>query len=62
MRTKIIEGFRNGIFPLNYDEKEEQESRDKEEQNKIRNKNGLIDYKKLKRLINIKKRHKQWIS
>ena len=54
MRTKIIEGFRNGIFPLNYDEKEEQESRDKEEENKIRNENGLIDYKKLNKLINLK--------
>ena len=34
-REKIIEGFKNGIFPLNYDEREEQESRDKEEQIKI---------------------------
>ena len=28
-REKIIEGFKNGIFPLNYDEREEQEFRDK---------------------------------
>ena len=55
-REEIIEGFKNGIFPLNYDEREEQESRDKEEQNKIRNENGLIDYKRLNRLINLKKR------
>ena len=34
-REKIIKGFKNGIFPLNYDEREEQESRDKEEQIKI---------------------------
>ena len=34
-REKIIEGFKNGIFPLNYDEGEEQKSRDKEEENKI---------------------------
>ena len=55
-REKIIEGFKNGIFLLNYDDIEEQESRDKEEENKIRNENGLIDYKKLERLINIKER------
>ena len=48
---KNIEGFKNGIFPLNYDERKEQESRDKEEENKITNENGLIDYKKLERLI-----------
>ena len=55
-REKIIEGFKNGIFPLNYDEREEQESRDKEKENKIRNKNGLIDYKKVERLIKINER------
>ena len=54
---KIIEGFKNGIFPLDYDEREEQESRDKEEENKVRNGNGLINYKKLERLINIKGRN-----
>ena len=51
-REKIIEGFKNGIFLLNYDE-EEPEFRDKEE-NKIRNENGLIDYEKLERLIDLK--------
>ena len=55
-REKIIEGFKNCVFPLNYDEKEEQESRDKEEENKIRNENGLMDYKKLERLINLENR------
>ena len=56
-REKVIEGFKNGIFPLNFDEREEQqESRDKEEENKIKNENGLIDYKKLNRLINLKSR------
>ena len=54
---KIIEGFKNGIFPLDYDEREEQEFRDKEEENKVRNGNGLINYKKLERLINIKERN-----
>ena len=55
-REKIIEVFKKGIFPLNYDEREEQESRDKEEENKIGNENGLIDYKKLNRLIHLKNR------
>ena len=54
---KIIEGFKNGIFPLDYDDREEQESRDKEEENKVRNGNGLTNYKKLERLINIKERN-----
>ena len=44
------------IFPLNFDKKEKQELRDKEEENKIRDENGLIDYKRLKRLINLKGR------
>ena len=55
-REKIIEGFKNGIFLLNYDKEKEQEFRDKEEDNKIRNKNGLIVYEKLERLIDLKKR------
>ena len=55
-REKIIEGFENGIFPLNYDEEEQQELRDKEEENKIRDEYGLIDYKRLKRLIDLKNR------
>ena len=56
---EIIEGFKNGIFPLNHDEREGQEFRDKEEENTIRNENGLIHYKKLERLINLKNRCKQ---
>ena len=36
-REKSIEGFKNGIFLLNYDEREEQESRDKEEENNYYN-------------------------
>ena len=48
-------GFKNGIFLLNYDEREEQKSRDKEGKNKIRNENSLINYKNLERLINPKK-------
>ena len=53
-REKIIEGFKNGIFPLSYD-KEEEQTRYEEESN-FRNENGLIDYKKLERLINLKNR------
>ena len=55
-REKIIEGFKNGIFPLNYDDVIEEQARYKEEEKNIRNKNGLIDYKKLERLIDFKKR------
>ena len=52
-REKIIEGFKNGIFPLNYNE-EEGQTRYEEEENNIRNKNGLIDYEGLERLIDLK--------
>ena len=38
---------------MNYDEQEKQEHKDKEEEN-IRDGNGLIDYKRLKRLIDLK--------
>ena len=55
-REKNIEGFKNGIFPLNYDEGEEQKSKDREEENNIRHENVLIDYKKLERLIDLKSR------
>ena len=51
-REKFIEGFENGIFPLNYDEGEEQGLRDKEEEINIRDNNVLLDYKQLNRLIN----------
>ena len=49
-REKTTEGFKSGTFPLNYDEEEEQELRDKEEENNIRDENGLIDYKRLEGL------------
>ena len=52
-REEIIEGFKYGIFLLNYDEEEEQ-IRYKEEKNNIRNENGLICYESLERLIDLK--------
>ena len=55
-RGKIIKGFKNGIFPLNYDGVVEEQVRYKEEEKHVRNENGLIDYKKLGRLINLKER------
>ena len=54
-REKNTEQFKNEIFPLNYDEEEEKRSRYKEEESSFRDNNGLIDYKKLNRLINLKK-------
>ena len=50
---KIIGRFKNGIFPLNYDEEEEQ-TRYEEEENNIRNENSFIDYERLERLIDLK--------
>ena len=41
---------------MNYDEEEEQELRDKEEENKIRDEYGFIDYKRLKRVTDLKNR------
>ena len=41
---------------MNYDEEEKQELSDKEEENKIGDENGLIDYKTLERLFNLKNR------
>ena len=55
-REKIIEGFKNGIFPINYDDEEEEQTRYEEEENEIRNQNGLIDYKRLERLNDLKNR------
>ena len=55
-REKNIKDFKNGLFPLNYDDEEKQETRDKEEENNTRNENGLINYKKLNRLIHLKER------
>ena len=48
--------FKNGIFPFIYDEEQEGQPRYKEEENNIRNDNGLLDYKKLERLIDLKNR------
>ena len=52
-REKIIEGFENKIFLLNYDDEGEQMSRYKEEENNIRDNNRLNDCKKLNRAINL---------
>ena len=60
-REKMVKGFKNGIFPFGYDEAWEEEMRyekEEEELNNIKNKNGLIDYIRLNRLIGAKERHK----
>ena len=49
---KVIERFKNEIFPLNYAE-EEQEFREKEKENNLLDENGLIDCEKLERLIDL---------
>ena len=54
-REKIIEGFQNGIFLFHHND-EDSRFEDNDE-NDIRNNNGLINYEKLERLINIKKRN-----
>ena len=66
-REKITEGFKNGIFPFNFDEEHEEQMRferegekreeEEEEISNIRNKNGLIDYEKLMRKISFKDRN-----
>ena len=59
MREKIIEGFRDGIFLLNYDDNDDEFEASKQEekwQNNIRNKNGVIDYDKLMKLILFKRK------
>ena len=53
-RKKVIEGFKNKIFPIHYDD---EDSRfDDNDENDIRDNNGLIDHEKLNRLINLKRR------
>ena len=53
-RKKIIEEFKNKIFLIYYDD---EDSRfENSEENDIRDNNGLIDYEKLNRLINLKRR------
>ena len=53
-RKKIIEGFKNKIFPIHYDD-EDSRFEDNDE-NDIRDNNGLIDYEKFNRLINLKRK------
>ena len=53
-REKIIKGFKDGIFLLNYDDAFEEAKQKEEEEENIRNKNGLIDYDKLMKLIYLK--------
>ena len=55
-REKIIKGFKNGIFPLNYDDVVEEQPRYEEEEKSIKNEYGIIDCKKLRRLIDLKER------
>ena len=53
-RKNIIEGFKNKIFPIWHDN---EDSRFKDnDQKSIRDNNGLINYEKLNRLINLKRR------
>ena len=50
----MIERFKNGIFTFGCDD---DDSRFKcDDENDIRNRNGLIDHKKLNRLIDLKRR------
>ena len=59
-REKIAEGFKNRIFPFNYDEAYEEWMKfEKEEQeiSNIKNRNDLIDYKTLMRKIGFKERN-----
>ena len=51
---KIIEEFKNKIFPIHYDD-ENSRFKDNDE-NDIRDNIVLIDYEKLNRLINLKRR------
>ena len=51
---KLLKGFKNKIFLIYYDD---EDSRfENGEENDIRDNNGLIDYEKLNRLINLKRR------
>ena len=53
-RKKIIEGFKNKIFPIYHDN--EDNRFEENDENDIRDNNGLIDYEKLNRLINLKEK------
>ena len=51
---KIIKGFKNTIFLIYHDD---EDSRfENNDENDIRDNNGLIDYEKRERLINLKRR------
>ena len=52
-RKKIIEGFKNKIFPIYHDNEGRFENNDEYD---IRDINGLINYKKLERPINPKRK------
>ena len=64
-REKIAEGFKNRIFPFNYDEayeewmkfEKEEEKKEEQEISNIKNRNDLIDYKTLMRKIGFKERN-----
>ena len=64
-REKIAEGFKNRIFPFNYDEayeewmkfEKEEEKKEEEEISNIKNRNDLIDYKTFMRKIGFKERN-----
>ena len=55
-REKIIKGFKDGIFLLNYDDVVEEQARYEEEEKNMTPENGLINYKKFGRLIRLKNR------
>ena len=58
-REKIIEGFKDKIFPYNIDEEWEKDvtyENEVEEVNNVRNENGPIDSKKINRLTDAKER------
>ena len=55
-REKIIEGFKN-ISIILWWRRRRTRTRHEEEENKIRDENGLIDYKRLERLIFLKSRN-----
>ena len=58
-REKIIEGFKDKIFPYNIDEEWEKDVRyenEVEEVNNVRNEDGPIDSKKINRLTDAKER------
>ena len=61
-REKILEGFKNGIFPFDYVEAYEEQVRHEKKEKNIRNENGVIDYEKLKKLKNNPERDKYRVN